>query len=270
MNTIDECILGDFFAQRPYAQRAGRIAESNDMTFCLGITVEQGLVAIADTRVVAGNECLVARKTASYQGPGFSFFVMNSGLRSLRDKILLYFEEAFAQRDAGARPALQGGEPVRAAGAPGGRRGWRRAAARGAELQRLFADRRADGRRFRAPPVPGLSGGELGGDRPRHAVPDHRRVGIRQADSGALAHTDRFHAVRLQGRAAGVRCHAAVRGRRGFSDGRDAVFEAAASSWWSSATSATTCARFPTGGRTACGAACRICRRNGSMPRSPG
>src|SRR5581483_937970 len=68
------------------------------MTFCLGITVEQGLVAIADTRVVAGNECLVARKTASYQGPGFSFFVMTSGLRSLRDKILLYFEEAFAKQ----------------------------------------------------------------------------------------------------------------------------------------------------------------------------
>ena len=67
------------------------------MTFCLGITVEQGLVGIADTRVVAGNECLVARKTASYQGPGFSFFVMTSGLRSLRDKILLYFEEAFAR-----------------------------------------------------------------------------------------------------------------------------------------------------------------------------
>jgi putative proteasome-type protease len=67
------------------------------MTFCLGITVEQGLVAIADTRVVAGNECLVARKTASYQGPGFAFFVMHSGLRSLRDKILLFFEEAFAR-----------------------------------------------------------------------------------------------------------------------------------------------------------------------------
>ena len=67
------------------------------MTFCLGITVEQGLVGIADTRVVAGNECLMARKTASYQGPGFSFFVMHSGLRSLRDKILLYFEEAFAR-----------------------------------------------------------------------------------------------------------------------------------------------------------------------------
>jgi putative proteasome-type protease len=67
------------------------------MTFCLGIRVAEGLVAIADTRVVAGNECLVARKTASYQGPGFAFFVMNSGLRSLRDKILLNFEEAFAR-----------------------------------------------------------------------------------------------------------------------------------------------------------------------------
>ena len=61
------------------------------MTFCLGINVEQGLVGIADTLVVAGNERLTAKKTATYQGPGFSFFVMNSGLRSLRDKILLYF-----------------------------------------------------------------------------------------------------------------------------------------------------------------------------------
>ena len=75
------------------------------MTFCLGITVEQGLVAIADARVVAGNETLVARKTASYQGPGFAFFVMNSGLRSLRDKVLLYFEEAFA-RESAARDRL--------------------------------------------------------------------------------------------------------------------------------------------------------------------
>jgi putative proteasome-type protease len=75
------------------------------MTFCLGITVDQGLIAIADTRVVAGNECLVARKTATYQGPGFSFFVLTSGLRSLRDKILLYFEESFA-RDGTARERL--------------------------------------------------------------------------------------------------------------------------------------------------------------------
>src|SRR3982750_926719 len=75
------------------------------MTFCLGITVDEGLVAIADTRVVAGNECLTAKKVATYQGPGFSFFVMTSGLRSARDKILLYFEEAFA-REAKTRGRL--------------------------------------------------------------------------------------------------------------------------------------------------------------------
>ena len=75
------------------------------MTFCLGITVDQGLVGIADTRVVAGNECLTARKTATYQGPGFAFFVMHSGLRSARDKILLYFEDAFA-RETNARERL--------------------------------------------------------------------------------------------------------------------------------------------------------------------
>src|SRR5438105_1646600 len=75
------------------------------MTFCLGISVDEGLVGIADTRVLSGNECLIARKTATYQGPGFSFFVMNSGLRSLRDKILLYFEEAFA-RETLARERL--------------------------------------------------------------------------------------------------------------------------------------------------------------------
>ncbi len=75
------------------------------MTFCLGITVEQGLVGIADTRVLSGNESLVAKKVAAYQGPQFSFFVMTSGLRSLRDKVLLYFEEAFA-RNTEARERL--------------------------------------------------------------------------------------------------------------------------------------------------------------------
>lgn len=75
------------------------------MTFCLGINTNDGLVAIADTRVLAGNECLVARKVASYMGPGFSFFIMTSGLRSLRDKVLLHFDEAFA-RDTSTRDRL--------------------------------------------------------------------------------------------------------------------------------------------------------------------
>ena len=75
------------------------------MTFCLGINVHDGLVGIADTRVVAGCESLVAKKVATYEGPGFSFFVMTSGLRSLRDKVLLYFEEEYS-RDIRARDRL--------------------------------------------------------------------------------------------------------------------------------------------------------------------
>jgi putative proteasome-type protease len=75
------------------------------MTFCLGITVEEGLVGIADTRVLSGNESLVAKKVAAYQGPGFAFFVMTSGLRSVRDKVLLCFEEAYA-RETRARDRL--------------------------------------------------------------------------------------------------------------------------------------------------------------------
>jgi putative proteasome-type protease len=42
---------------------------------------------------------------ATYQGAGFSFCIMTSGLRSLRDKMLLNFEEAFA-RDTRSRDRL--------------------------------------------------------------------------------------------------------------------------------------------------------------------
>lgn len=67
------------------------------MTFCLGIRVEEGLVGVADTRILSGNEYLTAKKAVTYAGPGFSFFVMTSGLRSIRDKALMYFDEAFAR-----------------------------------------------------------------------------------------------------------------------------------------------------------------------------
>jgi putative proteasome-type protease len=67
------------------------------MTFCLGMNLEDGLVGIADTRLLAGRDATTAKKVATYQGPGFSFFIMTSGLRSLRDKVLLHFEEAFAK-----------------------------------------------------------------------------------------------------------------------------------------------------------------------------
>ena len=63
------------------------------MTFCLGVKVRDGLVGIADTRITSGTECITARKVTTFQGEGRAMFVMTSGLRSVRDKALTYFEE---------------------------------------------------------------------------------------------------------------------------------------------------------------------------------
>jgi putative proteasome-type protease len=64
------------------------------MTFCLGIKTQEGLVGIADTRVTMGSECIVAKKLSAYQFENGSLFLMTSGLRSVRDKVLTYFDEA--------------------------------------------------------------------------------------------------------------------------------------------------------------------------------
>jgi putative proteasome-type protease len=63
------------------------------MTFCLGIKVADGLVAIADTLITAGSECTTAAKIFTYQHERQALFIMTSGLRSVRDKALTYFEE---------------------------------------------------------------------------------------------------------------------------------------------------------------------------------
>ncbi len=65
------------------------------MTFCLGVNVEEGLVGIADTRITSGNELITAHKVTSYQSERAAFFVMTSGLRSVRDKTITYFDELF-------------------------------------------------------------------------------------------------------------------------------------------------------------------------------
>ena len=66
------------------------------MTFCLGIKLSDGLVGIADTRVLSGNEMIVARKVSVYQEGRQALFLMTAGLRSLRDKAVTYFEESMA------------------------------------------------------------------------------------------------------------------------------------------------------------------------------
>ena len=74
------------------------------MTFCLGMIVQEGIVGIADSRLTSGNEIISAKKISVYQQGRGSFFIMTSGLRSVRDKALTYFDEAIAIR------ALVGGQ----------------------------------------------------------------------------------------------------------------------------------------------------------------
>ncbi|PIQ21441.1 MAG: peptidase [Cytophagales bacterium CG18_big_fil_WC_8_21_14_2_50_42_9] len=63
------------------------------MTYCLGIKVQEGLVAIADTRITAGTNTTVKKKIYITQQDNTSLFIMTSGLRSIRDKAIHYFQE---------------------------------------------------------------------------------------------------------------------------------------------------------------------------------
>ncbi len=63
------------------------------MTYCLGIKVKEGLVAIADTRITSGTETTNKKKVWIEQKDKFSLFIMTSGLRSVRDKAMVYFTE---------------------------------------------------------------------------------------------------------------------------------------------------------------------------------
>jgi putative proteasome-type protease len=64
------------------------------MTYCLGIKVKEGLVAISDTRISSGTSTTVKKKVSVVQSDNTSFFIMTSGLRSVRDKAVHYFEES--------------------------------------------------------------------------------------------------------------------------------------------------------------------------------
>lgn len=55
-------------------------------------------MGIADTRVISGNENISGKKIAVFEHDGHSFFLMTSGLRSVRDKALAYFEESMEEQ----------------------------------------------------------------------------------------------------------------------------------------------------------------------------
>jgi putative proteasome-type protease len=63
------------------------------MTYCLGVKLQEGLVAIADTRVTAGTSTTVKKKIYVSQDQDHALFIMTSGLRSVRDKAIHYFQE---------------------------------------------------------------------------------------------------------------------------------------------------------------------------------
>ena len=70
------------------------------MTYCLGITVKEGLIAIADTRITAGSEMYSNKKISIHEINNHSLFIMTAGLRSVRDKAVTYFTQTVAENEA--------------------------------------------------------------------------------------------------------------------------------------------------------------------------
>jgi len=69
------------------------------MTFCLGIRLKTGIVGISDTRITSGNETTRAKKVFVLNRKKHSLFIMTSGLRSIRDKAITYFNEVLEEQD---------------------------------------------------------------------------------------------------------------------------------------------------------------------------
>jgi putative proteasome-type protease len=69
------------------------------LTYCLAICVREGLIALSDGRVTAGTEVTNARKISLHGRAGGQFFIMTSGLRSLRDKTVAYLERELRKAD---------------------------------------------------------------------------------------------------------------------------------------------------------------------------
>ncbi len=63
------------------------------MTYCLGIKTQHGLVGLSDTRITSGTETTSSKKVFTVNRNKHCFFIMTSGLRSVRDKTITYFSE---------------------------------------------------------------------------------------------------------------------------------------------------------------------------------
>lgn len=66
------------------------------MTFCIGVKVDEGLVALSDTRIVRGEEISLKAKLSRLDTDDADIIVMTSGLRSVRDKVVRRLEDGLA------------------------------------------------------------------------------------------------------------------------------------------------------------------------------
>lgn len=69
------------------------------MTYCLGIKVKTGFIGISDTRITSGHQTTRAKKVFTVNKPRHSYFIMTSGLRSVRDKAITYYQEIIDNED---------------------------------------------------------------------------------------------------------------------------------------------------------------------------
>ena len=69
------------------------------MTYCLGILSKEGIVGLADTRITSGTDTTISKKIFTVQRNKHAFFIMTSGLRSVRDKAITYFGETIENQD---------------------------------------------------------------------------------------------------------------------------------------------------------------------------
>ena len=67
------------------------------MTFCVGLRVREGLIALGDTRIVKGDEHVIKSKLSFSTNGSSHWWLMTSGLRSIRDKAIVYFEQVTSQ-----------------------------------------------------------------------------------------------------------------------------------------------------------------------------
>ncbi|HYD31681.1 MAG TPA: peptidase [Azospirillaceae bacterium] len=76
------------------------------MTYCLGIKIRDGIVGLSDGRITSGTQLSSARKVTMMGNGGNRFFIMSSGLRSVRDKTQAYLRRDMTRRHGDTFPSM--------------------------------------------------------------------------------------------------------------------------------------------------------------------